>query len=186
MAPPEPSNPPLRRFAELARAFCDLVETADPARGAEILHELHLLLARLYLAALLLPQPFALLTDAPVSRDDPSPPSPKKAVVNVQHRAVALRFAAVFTGCDTYREIFDPYAPMTDPEVCGSLGDDISDIYSHLREGLDHWNARGFGEALFEWRFNFEIHWAEHASGALRALFARSAWYDLGWQQREL
>jgi hypothetical protein len=29
--------------------------------------------------------------------------------------------------------------------------------------------------------FNFQIHWAEHATSALRAIFALSAWRDVPW-----
>ncbi len=163
-------------FVQLAEAFCKLIET-EPS-SEEVLHDLHVVLARLYLGALLLPGPFSLLADDDASRD--SPVTVERALA--WHSEVVARFADVLGPQNFYREVFDPYAPLADAEVTGSLADDIADIYRHIRDGLERWRAGDAGNALFEWRFSFEIHWAEHATGALRALFARSAWHDLGWR----
>ena len=79
------------------------------------------------------------------------------------------------------REIFDPYAEPTDGEVRGDIIDDLGDIYRDLQRGLVHWGSGASGAALWEWRFNFQVHWAEHATSALRAIFALSAWRDVPW-----
>lgn len=188
MKPSAPRDQALLQFAVIARSFCELVETADESRAAEILHEIHVMLARLYLGALLLPHPFALMRDDDVGgndEDDAAGVVAGSEADRSSYKKVIHRLGGIFGERDSYREVFNPYAPETDAEVRGSLSDDVADIHRHLRKGLDHWNAGAFGEALFEWRFGFESHWSEHASGAIRALFARSAWYDMGWPQRD-
>jgi hypothetical protein len=37
---------------------------------------------------------------------------------------------------------------------------------------------------LWEWRFNFQIHWGEHLTGALRALYSLSSTYELDWPKK--
>jgi hypothetical protein len=80
-----------------------------------------------------------------------------------------------------YREVFDPWAEPTVGEVTGDIIDDLGDIYRDLRRGLVHWQDGNLADALWEWRFNFQIHWGEHATSALRALFVLSAWHDVPW-----
>ena len=80
-----------------------------------------------------------------------------------------------------YREVFDPYADPSDPEVMGDLIDDVEDIHHDLLKGLVAFRAGNFDEALWSWRLSFRSHWGEHATSALRALFALSAWRDVPW-----
>ncbi|HJV62984.1 MAG TPA: DUF5063 domain-containing protein, partial [Albitalea sp.] len=50
------------------------------------------------------------------------------------------------------------------------LADDLVDIYRDVATGL-HWHRIGrVDDALWEWGFNFQAHWGEHASSAIRAL----------------
>ena len=86
-----------------------------------------------------------------------------------------------FAGRVIYRKVFDPYAEPIDSELVGDVIDDLGDIYRDLQRGLEHWRNGRVAEALWEWRFNFQIHWGEHATSALRALFALSAWRDIPW-----
>ena len=80
-----------------------------------------------------------------------------------------------FEKFDGYWEVFDPYEEGA--PVGGSLSDDLLDVYGDLRRGLALWEQGGVtkrGElriaAIWEWRFQFEIHWGDHAIDALRAL----------------
>ena len=57
----------------------------------------------------------------------------------------------------------------------------LAAMYRDLRAGLLKWERGEAGEALWEWRFGFENHWGKHATGALRALWARAAWHDENW-----
>jgi Domain of unknown function (DUF5063) len=69
---------------------------------------------------------------------------------------------------DIYWEVSDPYE-ASEP-VCGSLTDDLLDVYADVRRGLDLWDGSHQQAAIWEWRFHFDIHWGDHAVDALRAL----------------
>lgn len=86
---------------------------------------------------------------------------------------------------DCYSEVFDAYEQPRDEPVTGCLSDDFADIYLDLAEGLTKWNRGEHGEAVWHWRFSFNMHWGEHASGALRALHALAAWHDLWYPPPE-
>ncbi|MBD2451990.1 DUF5063 domain-containing protein [Nostoc sp. FACHB-152] len=46
----------------------------------------------------------------------------------------------------------------------------LTDIYLDLKKGLILYEHSYFIEALWEWRFHFEIHWGAHLVGAQRAI----------------
>ncbi|WP_106532558.1 DUF5063 domain-containing protein [Planomicrobium soli] len=77
---------------------------------------------------------------------------------------------------NVYSEIFDPYHNET--QVNGCLEDDIIDIYSNIKIGLLLYEQGHSSEAVWEWKFGFEVHWGEHATSAIRAL--HSLIYKLG------
>jgi hypothetical protein len=68
---------------------------------------------------------------------------------------------------DAYWETFDP---AQDTIVGASLTDDVMDIYADVARGLALWNQDHRVEAVWEWRFHFDIHWGDHAVDALRVL----------------
>ena len=74
-------------------------------------------------------------------------------------------------GPDMYMEMFDPFGWDEEP-VVGSLADDLADIYQEIRAGLLQWRRGAQEDAAWTWRFGFETHWAQHATGAMRALQA--------------
>ena len=57
-----------------------------------------------------------------------------------------------------------------DAVVCGSLSDDILDVYSDVAGGLAAFDAGLIADAVWHWRFTRETHWGDHAVDALRAL----------------
>ena len=74
---------------------------------------------------------------------------------------------------DYYLEIFDPYE--YEKPVAGSLADDLAGIYKDIKEGLSDWenvNSRDRLNIIWEWKFSFNSHWGEHATGAFRALYS--------------
>jgi hypothetical protein len=73
---------------------------------------------------------------------------------------------------DYYGEIFDPLTMPPQEPVVGSLADDIGDIYRDVVTGLRHYRAGRTDEAVWQWTFLFQVHWGEHATGAIRALHA--------------
>ena len=136
-------------FAELARRYCEFIETAANLDAKDRVHRARLQIADLVHAACLLPTGDAdgpdIDAEIPVPADWPG-----------------------FGEFDVYHEIFDPY--VDEPPVCGSLSDDLLCIYSDLRRGLMAYEAGQIGAAVWEWRFDFDHHWGDHAVDALRAL----------------
>jgi hypothetical protein len=69
---------------------------------------------------------------------------------------------------DHYWEVFNPYH-LEEP-VGASLSDDILDIYKDVKKGIHLYGKNKHIEAIWEWKFGFEIHWGSHAVDAIRAL----------------
>lgn len=180
------SHPALSHFAGLADLFCGLFQPGPQVTPEDQLRSLHELLPQLYSAALALPGTSVLFpNDMPSSLEAQAgqlaPPNQAPVASDSSTQFAAL---ADFLGPRRfYREVFDPYAEPSDSEVIGDLIDDISDIHSNLLDGLIAWRSGNFGEALWAWRFSFQSHWAEHATSALRALFALCAWRDVPWPE---
>jgi hypothetical protein len=171
------SHPALTEFAAVAAAFCETVANVDHRTPEALLEQIHRLLPRAYSAALQLPDASVLFDD----RDDSAVREPD-ATRSAIAQPPGLTQLADFLGLRRfYRELFDPYAEPSDGEVTGDIIDDLGDIYRDLQRGLLHWRSGAPGDALWEWRFSFQIHWAEHATSALRAIFALSAWHDVPW-----
>ena len=181
MSLPSITHPALPPFAHLAEQFCQLVDAHKGSDRSTFLGSVHRLLPQLYTAALALPETGVLFAKS--SPDDDSGTSPSGEPLDTEGRAALHHSLSTLIGPehDLYREVFNPYDPATEPEVVGLLSDDIADIYHDLRRGLEHWHRRETGEALWEWRFNFEHHWSEHATGALRAISALSRVFALNW-----
>ena len=174
----EYSQPALTEFAALAAAFCETVVNVDQLTPEAQLDRVHRLLPQLYSAALQLPDPSVLdddMDDSVVEREPDAADSviaPPPDLSQLSGLLGVRRF---------YREVFNPYADPGEAEVTGDIIDDLSDIYTDLHRGLGRWRSGAPGDALWEWRFNFQIHWAEHVTSALRALFALSAWRAVPW-----
>ena len=134
-------------FGDVASRYCGFIEgmaQLDPEeRHAEALR----LLSRLLAAATDLPKHVA-GTNAEVDQVE----APKFDLGTV----------------DFYYEVFDPY--VRDKLVIGSLSDDLADVYVDLREGMDLLKGGYVTDALWQWRFNYEHHWGDHAADAVRAL----------------
>lgn len=138
-------------FMREARAYCEFVETASRLSLARRLQTARERLLSLYSAALSLPSVEPTDTDASPSGDVPSDwPG--------------------FEDKDFYWEMFDPYDHDEKQPVAGSLADDVLDVYRDVQRGLALWDASQMQNAIWEWRFHFEVHWGDHAIDALRAL----------------
>jgi hypothetical protein len=150
---------PIEAFAACAETYCAWASGADGSlmteRGA--LQQV----SQIYTAALLLPQPW---TDG-LAVDTPRVALSRSDLDAVQSRAATLQGQFYF-------EVFDPYETPPETPVVGHLTDDLGDIYRDIARGLVLFNNQRLDEALWEWAFNFRIHWGEHATGAIRALHA--------------
>ena len=145
-------------FANEARTFVSWARGEDGV-AMDVRSALLRILA-LYQAALFLPHPWTEGMNSELAQADLS----ENELASVQHRASQLP-------CQSYLEIFDPYENPAEP-VMGHLTDDIGDIYRDIARGLILFNRGQHDEALWEWGYNLQIHWGEHATGAIRALHA--------------
>ena len=139
---------PVVGFLELVREFCAFIETAAQVDARERILRARVQVAELVHAACRLPSGDA---DGPDVDQEVSTPTDWP---------------------DVYHEVFDPY--VDEPPVCGSLSDDLLDIYRDLKRGLVAYDAGQVGAAVWEWRFHFDHHWGDHAVDALRYLADRA------------
>jgi hypothetical protein len=141
----------VERFIERAKSFVRFMEEACSLALADRLRRAQEELLALYREALDLPE---------VEGDDVEEPD-----------AVPLAHWPGMGEVDGYWEVFDPYE-HNEP-VHASLSDDLLDVYRDVRAGLDMLRLHGDGAlnaAIWHWRFNFDVHWGDHAIDALRAL----------------
>jgi hypothetical protein len=146
---------PLDDFAAIADAFCRWAE-ADALDGAQELQLARILLAKLYAAALVLP-------DGTPSEIDPieTPSlSPQKAFCRFGELPINM-----YATCDPL------VVPCEQPGV-GDVADDLAGIYADLHRGLVLYRSGDVAAATWEWSFSFRSHWGDHAVGALTALQA--------------
>ena len=138
-------------FVREARTYCSFVEKASDLSLADRLRTARARLLSLYSAALSLP-----LVEPHDTGASPSPDVPTNW--------------PGFADKDGYWEVFGPYEHEDNMPVAGSLADDILDVYRDIRRGLTLWDASQTQNAIWDWRFHFDIHWGDHAVDALRAL----------------
>jgi hypothetical protein len=139
------------RFIERATSFVRFMEEAGSLPLPDRLRRAQEEFLALYREALDLPE---------VKADDVAEPD-----------AVPLADWPGMGEVDGYWEVFDPY--VHDEPVRASLSDDLRDVYRDVRAGLDMLRLHGDGAlsaAIRHWRFNFDVHWGDHAIDALRAL----------------
>lgn len=148
---PDSFSPEIAAFVDQARQFCDFIEKASEYPLNERLTQARVRLLELYRAGLELPH-----VEPPAGVEAGASPEPPKSW-------------AGFGKVETYWEVFDPYEE--DKPVCGSLSDDLLDIYRDVHRGLRLWDGNvPRTAALWEWRFHLDQHWGGHAVDALRAL----------------
>jgi hypothetical protein len=154
------------RFSAEARRFVEWADGTSDAGPLTAPVALRRVVA-VYAAALALPQPWS---------ENVSPCSEEQAV-DMAASLAAVRLRASAIPLQHYSEIYSPLVPQDEP-VVGDLADDLVDIYKHLARGLMLHAAGLPDDALWEWGFNFQMHWGEHASSAIRALHCYLAQED--------
>lgn len=148
------SSIPLDAFAEAAQAYCSWCEghLLDMEKEAS----LAALLARLYAAALTLPE-------VGPENEEGLPELPEAAL------ASAKTNLSYFNGW-YYREFFDPDPTLDDEAGMGDVGDDVLDIYKDVKAGCLLYERGETADALWHWSFLHRFHWGRHAVGAIFAL----------------
>lgn len=155
------------RFAAEARRFVDWADGSECVDTLSAPLTLRRLVA-LYAAALDLPQPWT--RGVAVGRQD-EPPFFGERVQAVRARAASIPL-------QHYGEIFSPLVAAPDEPVVGDLADDLLDIYRDVALGLHLYDGGRLDDAVWQWGFNFQIHWGKHASSAIRALHCYLAQED--------
>lgn len=192
---PDPNLPSAPTdFAKLAEEYCRLIDEREQYTGDQLLTRAHGLLPRLYAAVLDLPavgveslyddeeeDAAGADEEADEEEDDDEPydieaalaARQKDRTTQEQWWEIFRSLSRMFGDKDAYIEIFEPYGPDPSEElVTGTLGDDLVDIYANLADGLAKWRRGEHQDAADEWRTSFVLHWGEHVTGALRALYA--------------
>ena len=142
-------------FAVMARRFCSWAEDSIGSDSFSEMQFARSILAELHLGILNVP---------PQELTDEDHASPE---VGNWHE-VLKRFSKL--PVDGYWDVFDPL--KEDEPVFNSLADDLADIYRDLKAELYFFDKNEIANAVWEWRFNFIIHWGAHLVGAQRAIHA--------------
>jgi len=159
------------RFAVVARQFCTIVDAASSLSRKEFLTQVYSILPKLIDQAIGLP------AVAIESGDDE--PLGLGEVENAarhgqpewQRRYILLK--ELFGDWDCYQLVFNPVGDRE--PICGSLGDDLADIYRDLNEVLAERESGSVSpeDQIWKWRFLFSYHWGKHAVDALSAVYWR-------------
>lgn len=136
-----------KAFFKVANDFCEYIEKHKLYNDLNKFRDLHKRLLIIYQAACSLVY---------VNSDS-----------NPKYEAITLPIIKV-KKYNCYWELFDPYHP--DKPLTGSLSDDLANIYTELKTGVQLFKDNEVNEALWHWKFGFDSHWGFHTVDALRAL----------------
>jgi hypothetical protein len=152
-------DPRVVRFIEAAESYCELVEGGSSVDARTFIERCLNLLLQLISYAMELPEGSGNLGAERLSHEE--------------YRAVVeLIEGKLKDGYRHYWMVFEPWQPETPKPICGSIPDDLADIWRDLKRGLVAAKSGALANAVWEWRFSFETHWgAYHATHAIRPLF---------------
>jgi len=155
------------RFGGVAQEFCSAVEFASKTDRTNLLANVYRVLPRLISEAISLPSVEATDEGDATEGPDQSPSHPSVRMTDEQWGQLYNQLKEKLGDWDLYRQVFDP---TTDKEAdCGSLADDIADIYRDLKEGLvlGEMHQSKPEDIVWEWRLLYYPHWGKHAMDAL-------------------
>jgi hypothetical protein len=153
-------NAAVRRFIDVAKQYCTLLEAKEPLSQRELVRQVHLLLLSLYSSAVDLPDV------------EPEPDAPEHDIDDQDRQTFYRDVIKKLGGELPYQKVFEPFNPEDWEVVVGTLADDLSGIYFDIKRGLLNLEVRS-GVSLatvWRWRFNFEVHWGRHAASAIHAI----------------
>jgi hypothetical protein len=145
----------VKAFAEVARRYCNWAEEEASGGPVNDMRSAYYLLVELHMAILNFPEI--------------SSPGRESSVEEACGNRDCVRHRLGKLPINFYWTIFNPLAE--EEPVCGSLIDDMEDIYCDLSRGSVLFEAGLIEEAAWEWRFNFSIHWGLHLMDAQRIMF---------------
>lgn len=156
----------LEAFSVEARRFCHWV--GSPREGVSGVREALERVTSLYCLALQLPQPW----HAEIENEA------EPIRVTQEEWKVVFDGVAAALPLSTYGEVFDPLVVPPEEPVVALVADDLADIFRDVATGLRAFDAGALFQARYEWGFQFQNHWGEHATGVTRALHAHLAQSD--------
>ncbi|NHM33831.1 DUF5063 domain-containing protein [Neobacillus terrae] len=141
-------NKPVEDFFYSAVNYCDIGENFASPQTPNNLKALLVSLLDLYTKALYLPE---------VEPENDNFIDFKISIPKIE-----------FNQFDHYWEVFNPY--FLEEPVGASLSDDILDFYKDIKRGILLYEQKEQIEAIWHWKFQFDIHWGNHAVDTLRVL----------------
>lgn len=148
----------VEQFVELVRRYIARIDGLPGPTAREFLLE----------CAILLPQIYSLSHQLP-DVDLPESDSLERGTIPIE--PPMGKIMKLLGKYDLYSEVFDPL--LDTDAIKATLSDDLSDIYSDLKGPLMKYDSRGKANqwvAIWEWKFNMQIHWGHHVVGSLRAI----------------
>lgn len=148
-------------FAEIAQCYCALIESDEDVSSRDFIKQCADALAQLYRGALS-------LIDVPLQLSDGHD---VEGMSHEEWKTVFDRIGVRIGDHEYYMEVIDPY-DMEASTGCGSLSDDLADMYRDLKPALCLYgrSEADSNESVFSWRLSFLSHWGRHCTSALRAI----------------
>ena len=147
----------VEHFAEIVRRYCAWADGSSVDINADM-QTAQILLAELHFAVLDLPD------------DEFEDDVELEDVTAEQWKTVRERFANLQE--EGYWTVFDPTKDQENDTVFALLADDLADIYRDIKYGLLVFDAGHISEAIWEWKFNFKIHWGRHLLDAQKVVYS--------------
>jgi hypothetical protein len=151
----------IKDFIEIGNKFCKIIEDRDNFTSIQLLQEIYRIIPKLCICGTNLPD----VNQANLY---------KLKISNKKYFKIEKSLEKKFKKYNRYNEIYDNYNFHDIDPVQGSLSDDLTDIYCDINPGLRNWHrssAKLRRDIVFSWKLDFEIHWGEHLTSVLRALY---------------
>ena len=152
-------NPEVISFIASAKRFCRFVEDSRSLPVSEFLMQSAKILPELYINGANLPE---------VETD--SEDALAHSITHDQWKILFDDLKDYFGKYDFYLETFDPTNLKEEGTVGSSLSDDLADIHRDIKNGLAMMGKIELNEIVWHWKFNFNIHWGDHLTDALRVI----------------
>lgn len=146
----------IKEFANLAREYCNWVESDDKKNETELFN-LQILLSKLYCWGIQLPD----CDTTDLFQSEKLPEHNHNKLIQYFKEFPVQYYSAIFNA---------NIVPSEEP-VTGDVIDDLVDIYKDLKDGLWYLEQGSEVDAVFQWRFSLGVHWARHILGAMYALY---------------
>lgn len=150
-------------FLRTARSFCRYIEKGK-GKNKRFIKKIQFYLVDLYKYAMLI-EPIDVKYDFK-----------KSSMTTYDNYMKIVNLIMPRLPVEYYWEVHDPYDEKKHEPVCGSLSDDIADIYGDIKKELNNFDIgtiEAQEHAVFILRLMFMSHWGDHLTSALKALH----WY---------